>query len=85
MSTCSINVKKIAKKYIDKKQRLSDLERIALLYTYYNEMLESIDEEEESDLDLQEQIIEEWVVNLFVPSADDIDLEIAALSILGSS
>ena len=84
MSSTNINIKNIAKKYFDKKRHLSDLERIVLLYYYYNEMLENINEEDESDLDLQDQIIEEWIVNLFVPPEDSIDIELAALSVLGS-
>ena len=36
MSKCSINVKKIAKKCLDKQESLSDLERVVLLYVYYN-------------------------------------------------
>ena len=79
----SINVKKIAKKFLDKKP-LSDLERLVLLYTYYNELLENIDEEDDSDIDLEDSIIEEWIVNLFVPSEDNMTLELAAISIYGS-
>lgn len=84
MNKCTIDIKKIAKKFLDKKYRLTDLERVALLYTYYNELLEDLDQDIESDLDLEDQIIEEWVINLFVPPEDKIDLELAALSILGS-
>ena len=84
MNKCTIDIKKIAKKFLDKKYRLTDLERVALLYTYYNELLEDLDQDIESDLDLEDQIIEEWVINLFVPPEDEIDLELAALSILGS-
>lgn len=84
MNKCTIDIKKIAKKFLDKKYRLTGLERVALLYAYYNELLEDIDQDIESDLDLEDQIIEEWVINLFVPPEDEIDLELAALSILGS-
>jgi hypothetical protein len=84
MSKTTIDLNSIAKKFLVKKKSLTDLERIVLLYHYYNEMLENINEEDESDLELQDQIIEEWVVNLFVPPEDNLDLELAALSITGS-
>lgn len=84
MSKCTIDVVKIAKKYIEKKQTLSDLERIALLYTYYNDLLEDIDQEDDTDIDLEDQIVEEWVVSLFIPSENDINIQLAAMSILGS-
>ena len=84
MSKCSINVKKIAKKCLDKQESLSDLERVVLLYVYYNEMLEDIDEENDTDLELEDQIVGEWVTNLFLPPEDDIDIQLAAMSILGS-
>ena len=85
MSKCIIDVVKIAKKYIEKKHALTDLERIALLYTYYNEILEDIDQDDVSDVDLEDQIVEEWVVSLFVPSENDINIQLAAMSILGST
>jgi hypothetical protein len=84
MSKCSINVKKIAKKYITDKRSLSDLERICLLYTYYNDLLDDIDQDVDSDIDLEDKIVEQWVVNLFMPPEDSIDTELAAISILGS-
>jgi hypothetical protein len=84
MSSSTIDLKNIAKKFLDRKKTLTDLERIVLLYHYYNEMLDNINEEDDSDLELQDQIIEEWVVNLFVPPEDNLDMELAALSIIGS-
>ena len=84
MSKCSINVKKIAKKFVDKQHTLSDLERVVLLYVYYNELLEDIDQDNEEDVALEEEIINEWVTNLFFPPEDAIDVELAALSVLGS-
>ena len=84
MSKCSINVEKIAKKFVDKQHTLSDLERVVLLYVYYNELLGDIDQDNDDDLELEEEIINEWVTNLFFPSEDDIDVELAAMSVLGS-
>ena len=84
MNKCSINVKSIAKKYIDDKSSLSDLERICLLHTYYNDLLDDIDQDVDSDIELEDEIVEQWVVNLFMPPEDSIDVELAALSVLGS-
>jgi hypothetical protein len=84
MNKCSVNVKKIAKKYLEKNNSLTDLERVCLLYTYYTELLEDIDQDIETDVELEDEIIEQWVVNLFMPPEVDIDLELAAMSIIGS-
>ena len=84
MSKCSINIKKIAKKYIEKKETLSDLERVCLLHTYYTELLDEIDQDIQTDIELEDEIVGQWVVNLFMPSDADIDLELAAMSVLGS-
>jgi len=84
MTKCSIDVVKIANKYLEKKQSLSNLERIVLLFTYYNELLEDIDQDDTSDIDLEDQIVEEWVLSLFVPSENDMNLQLAAMSIAGS-
>lgn len=84
MANCSVNVKKIAKKYLKDKHALSDLERVCLLFTYYNDLLEDIDQDVDSDVELEDEIIEQWVVNLFMPSDASIDIELAAMSVLGS-
>ena len=84
MSKCSVNVVKIAKKYIEKQEDLSSLERVILLYTYYNDLLDNIDQEDVSDVDLEDQIVEEWVGCLFGPTENDINIQLAAMSILGS-
>ena len=84
MAKCSVNVKRIAKKYLEKKDSLSNLERVCLLYTYYNDLLDDIDQDIETDVELEDEIIEQWVVNLFMPPEADIDLELAAMSIMGS-
>lgn len=84
MNKCSVNVKKIAKKYLDKNTTLTGLERVCLLYTYYNDLLDDIDQDIETDVELEDEIIEQWVVNLFMPPEIDIDLELAAISIVGS-
>jgi hypothetical protein len=84
MSKCSINTTKIAKKYLEKQEDLSDLEKVVLLYTYYNDLLEDIDQEDKSDVDLEDQIVEEWVGCLFGPQESDINLQLAAMSIAGS-
>lgn len=84
MSKCTVNVVKIANKYVEKQHALSSLERVVLLYTYYNDLLEDIDQEDASDIDLEDQIVEEWVMCLFTPSENDINLQLAAMSILGS-
>lgn len=84
MSKCSINIKKIAKKYLEKKDTLSDLERVCLLYTYYADLLDDIDQDVQTDVELEDEIVSQWVVNLFTPSEADIDLELAAMSIVGS-
>jgi len=84
MSKCTINVIKIAKKHIEKQHNLSSLESVVLLYAYYNDLLEEIDQEDASDIDLENQIVEEWVMCLFTPSENNINLQLAAMSILGS-
>ena len=84
MSKSYIDIKKIAKKCIENKQELTDLERVCLLYTYYNDLLEDIDQDIDTDLELEDEIVEQWVVNLFMPSGSSIDIELAALSVLGS-
>lgn len=84
MNKPTIDIHRIATKVVDKKIKLTDIERVVLLYTYYNELLHGINSDDDSDLELEDQIIEEWVVNLFIPPEDEIDLELAALSIIGS-
>lgn len=84
MSRDSINVKKIAKKFLVKRDSLSDLERLCLLYTYYSDLLDDIDQDVVADVELEDEIVSQWVVNLFMPSEADIDLELAAMSIVGS-
>lgn len=84
MSKCSINIKKIATKFLQKKEPLSDLERVCLLYTYYSELLDDIDQDIDTDVELEDEIVSQWVVNLFMPSEAEIDLELAAISIIGS-
>lgn len=84
MSKCSIDIKKIASKCLEDKKSLTDLERVCLLYTYYNDLLEDIDQDLDSDVELEDSIVEQWVVNLFMPPEESIDIELAAMSILGS-
>lgn len=84
MSKCSIDTKRIAKKALEDRENLTDLERVCLLYTYYNDLLEDIDQDLDSDIELEDSIVEQWVVNLFMPPEESIDIELAAMSILGS-
>lgn len=78
---------KIAKKYIEGKS-LSDVEKLVLLYIYYKDLLSSIEDETEVNLELEEEIAASWVQALFENfnlTHGSIDLELAARSISGAA
>ena len=76
----------LAKKYIEGK-KLSDIEKLILLYSYYRELLSSIEEETDINIELEEEIAASWVQALFESlelTYGNIDLELAARSIYGA-
>jgi hypothetical protein len=87
MTSQSTNiVYKIAKKYIQGK-KLTEIEKLTLLYFYYKDVLSTIEDDSDVDLSLEEEIAASWVQALFENlqlTYGSIDLELAARSIYGS-
>ena len=76
----------IAKKYIEGK-KLTDIEKLILLYSHYREMLATIEDDTDLDIELEEEIAASWVQALFESlelTYGSIDLEIAARTIYGA-
>lgn len=87
MTSLSTNTAfKIAKKYLSGK-KLSEIEKLILLYTYYKELIEEIEDDSDINITLEEEIATSWVQALFEGlqlTFGNIDIELAAMSICGA-